>query len=147
MLKSGHLDERQNIFAEAQQRTNAVCSVEVFGVVSQDLFVDRQGSVLVSLFLRRSSGRRKVSDDLQTISNHANTQEVHPDLFSVPGGLVQRLQPHVAQSQHGVGVVLGGRLLQNTLKLLLTWSPFLLGQVKVSYQGPGVWVILRFEKK
>lgn len=63
-------------------------------------------------------------------------------LFPVSGGLVQSLQPHVTQSQHGVGVVLRGRLLQNTLKLLLTWSPFLLSQVKISYQGPGIWVIL-----
>lgn len=78
------------------------------------------------------------------ISNHTNTQQVYPDLFSVSGGLVQCLQPHVTQSQHGVGVVLSGRLLQNTLKLLLTWSPFLFGQVKVPYQGPGIWVILRF---
>lgn len=80
------------------------------------------------------------------ISNHTNTQQVYPDLFSVSGGLVQRLQPHVTQSQHGVGVVLSGRLLQNTLKLLLTRSPFLFGQVKVPYQGPGIWVILRFKK-
>lgn len=55
---------------------------------------------------------------------------------------MQRLQPHVAQSQHGVGVVLRGRLFQNALKLLLTRSPFLLGQVEVPDQGPGIWVIL-----
>lgn len=59
---------------------------------------------------------------------------------------MQRLQPHVAQRQHGVGVVLSGRLLQNTLKLLLTRSPFLFGQVKVPDQGPGVRVILKFKK-
>lgn len=63
-------------------------------------------------------------------------------LFSVSGGLVQRLQPNVTQSQHGVCVVLCGWLLQNTLELLLTRSPFLFGQVKVPYQGPGIWVIL-----
>lgn len=74
-------------------------------------------------------------------------QELYPDLFSISRGLVQRLQPNVAQSQHGIGVVLSGRLLQNTLKLLLTRSPFLFGQVKVSYQGPGIWVILRWKKK
>lgn len=28
-------------------------------------------------------------------------------LFSISGGLVQRLKPHVAQRQHRVGVVLG----------------------------------------
>lgn len=55
---------------------------------------------------------------------------------------MQSLQPHITQSQHGVGVVLRGRLLQNTLKLLLARSPLLFGQVKVSYQRPGVWVIL-----
>ncbi len=60
---------------------------------------------------------------------------------------MQSLQPHVTQSQHGVGVVLCGRLLQNTLKLLLTRTPFLFGQVKVPYQGPGVRVILQTEDK
>ena len=55
---------------------------------------------------------------------------------------MQGLQPHVAQSQHGVGVVLCGRLLQDSLKLLLTRSPLLLGQVKVPYEGPGVGVVL-----
>lgn len=63
-------------------------------------------------------------------------------LFPISGGLMQRLQPHVTQSQHGVGVVLCGRLLQDTLKLLLTRPPLLFGQVKVPYQGPGIRVIL-----
>lgn len=66
-----------------------------------------------------------------------------PDLFSVSCGLVQCLQPHITQSQHGVGVVLCGRLLQNTFKLLLTRSPFLFGQMEVPYKGPGIWVILQ----
>ena len=63
-------------------------------------------------------------------------------LLPVPGGLVQGLQPHVAQSQHGVGVVLRGRLLQDALKLLLPRTPLLLGQVKVPDERPGVWVVL-----
>lgn len=33
------------------QHTNAIGSVEVLGVISQDLFVYCQGSILVSLFL------------------------------------------------------------------------------------------------
>lgn len=80
----------------------------------------------------------KVFDDLQknffNSTQSADTHQVFLDLFSVSGGLVQRLQPHVTQGQHGVGVVLSGRLLQNTLKLLLTRTPFLFGQVKVAYQ-------------
>lgn len=63
-------------------------------------------------------------------------------LLPVSGGLVQRLQPHVPQSQHGVGVILRRRLLQDALKLLLTGAPLLLGQVQVPDQGPGVWVVL-----
>lgn len=70
------------------------------------------------------------------------TTNILPYLLPVPAGLVQGLKPHVAQSQHGVGVVLSGRLLEDTLKLLLTRTPLLLGQVEIPDQGPGVWVIL-----
>lgn len=70
----GKLGRRENIFSEARRRTDAIGSVEVFGVVSQDLFVYRQGSVLVSLFLQRRR-RRKVLDDLQTyyFQSHKHT--------------------------------------------------------------------------
>lgn len=68
--------------------------------------------------------------------------ESGPYLLPVPGGLVQRLQPHVAQRQHGVRVVLRGRLLQDALKLLLARPPLLLGQVEVPDEGPGVRVVL-----
>lgn len=68
-------------------------------------------------------------------------------LFPVSGGLVQSLQPHITQSQHGVCVILCGWLLQNTLKLLLSWTPLLLGQMKVSNQRPRIRVILHHTQK
>lgn len=55
---------------------------------------------------------------------------------------MQSLQPHVTQSQHGVRVILCGRLFQNTLKFLLTRPPLLLSQMQVAYEGPGIGVIL-----
>lgn len=55
---------------------------------------------------------------------------------------MQSLQPHVTQSQHGVRVILCGRLFQNALKFLLARPPLLFSQVKVAYEGPGIGVIL-----
>lgn len=65
---------------------------------------------------------------------HVVIKNSYLHLFPVSGGLVQGLQPHITQSQHRVGVILCGWLLQNTLKLLLTGSPLLFGQVKVPNQ-------------
>ena len=42
----------------------------------------------------------------------------------------------------GVSVITGGGLLEDPLKLLLTWAPLHLGQVKITNQGPGVRVAL-----
>lgn len=55
---------------------------------------------------------------------------------------MQSLQPHVTQSQHGVRVILCGRLFQNTLKFLLTRPPLLFSQMQVADEGPGIGVIL-----
>ena len=64
------------------------------------------------------------------------------DLLLVTHWHVQSLQPDVAQSNHGVGVIFGSRTLQNALKLLLPRSPLLFGKMEVSNQRPCIWMIL-----
>jgi len=55
---------------------------------------------------------------------------------------MQSLQPDVAEGDHGVWIVTRRRPLKYTLKLLLTRSPLLLGQVQVANQRPRIGVIL-----
>ena len=56
---------------------------------------------------------------------------------------VECLEPDVVQGDERVGVVLCGGTGQDTLKLLLSRAPFLLCQVEVADQGPGVRVVLQ----
>lgn len=59
-------------------------------------------------------------------------------LVLVLAGLVQRLQPKVAQRNQRIGIRRGGRILEDRLEVLLTQNPLHLGQMEVAEQRPGV---------
>ena len=69
-------------------------------------------------------------------------QQKSSNLIHVLHGLVERLQPYVAQGNLGVGIVLGGHPLQHPLEFLLPGTPFVFSQMQVANQRPGVGVIL-----
>jgi hypothetical protein len=93
--------------------TYAISCPNIFRVVSQYLFVHGQSTVLMSLFS-----------------------------VLVSGGLVQGLQPDVAESYQGISIVLGGWVSEDSLKLLLSRSPFHLGQMEISQQRPSIGVFI-----
>lgn len=73
-------------------------------------------------------------DKKMLLTTYLNINPTNMHLFSVLHGLVECLQPHVAQGDERVRVVLGARPGQDSLKLLLAWAPLLLGQMQVADQ-------------
>ena len=55
---------------------------------------------------------------------------------------MQRLQPDIPESDEGVSVLLRGGMFEDAFELLLSWAPFLLGQMEITDEGPSVRIIL-----